>query len=100
MTDRPMVPDLLEAPATCPRCTGDRLHVRPAPQAGEPPELVQCRECSFRAAHGHLMPRVVVQPHADARFTVLTIGEGADEQQFVFDTALAKMIGSCLESLG
>ena len=60
-------------------------------------------------AHGERMPRIVVQPHTDRRFLVVTISElnveteaGAapiEPVQIVLDRALARMLGHNLLSV-
>jgi hypothetical protein len=56
------------APFTCPSCGHtDQLY--------GPAELqcIRCDACGARIAHGVLMPKVTVHPHADRRFTVLRL---------------------------
>jgi len=70
----------------------------------------QCMACHARVAFGELMPRVVVQPHTDKRFVVMTITDqnvlgsdgkppAADPPQIVIDRALAKTIAQALFSV-
>lgn len=74
-------------------------------------EIFQCAACSTRVAHGELMPRIVVKPHDDRRFIVVTIfdanvenSDGSppskDPTQIVVDRALAKLWGISLVSIG
>lgn len=94
-------PEYQSPPTSCGACGSTKLvEVRPGViqcnDLVQDPAAKQPHHCAWRVAHGHVMPRVVVQPHDDRRFTVLTIGD----QQFVLDVGLAKLAGSALESLG
>lgn len=71
------------------------------PEAG----VFTCRACGARMAHGEKMPRVVVQPHTDRRFVVLSIedrnveGQPSEPVQFVVDKSYARMIADAIYSV-
>ncbi len=87
---------------TCFQCGSELVRQQSA-------EIFQCDECAARLAHGERMPRVVVQPHTDKRFVVVTISEPnvlrsdgstpPEPVQFVLDRALARMLGHALLSV-
>ena len=87
----------------CPKCNTATMEEKSA-------GISQCVACNTRVAFGELMPRVVVQPHTDKRFVVMTItdqnvngGNGepppTDPVQIVIDRPLAKMIAQALFSV-
>ena len=74
----------------CPKCKAEKIARDPARG------IEQCSECGYREAHGQRMPRIVVSPYEhDRRFVVVHF----DDQQFVIDPSLAKMLATSLLSI-
>lgn len=82
---------------TCFKCSSDEVSDNGA-------GIAQCKKCSAREAFGEAMPRIVVQPHDDPRFIVITVMDAPEHdpdtgKQLVLDKGLARMLASSLVSI-
>lgn len=80
---------------TCPAC-GHEDTVTCDPTQ----EILQCTECASRIVYGVARPRVVIDPHEDARFRIVRVRYvGKPEIVHVFDKDFAFAIGQNLVSV-